>query len=135
MRSGTATACALSALVRLIVLGLAPVNNDWGGPYPTRLSLQPELHRVWRRRLLGGGRSVCLIGAKHAGCSVYEATIEDAPDPDPANRACRRRAHKLGLVRRAVLSLRAVRDLSRADRGRVKIGRQSPRDNAPYGPV
>jgi hypothetical protein len=45
----------------------------------------------------------------------------------------RRMAHKLGLVRSAVLSRRAVRGLSRADRGRMKAGRE-PREQCAVRP-
>jgi hypothetical protein len=48
--------------------------------------------------------------------------------PDPVNRACRRLAHNPGLVRRASRLHCAGQDLSRTDRGRVKAGRQSLRE-------
>jgi hypothetical protein len=116
---------SLSALVRLIVLGealvmigavligLAWLYNEYGAT------------AFW----IGVGSIVIVVWVERnpVVIPVYEATIEDAPERcrDPATRPFRRRARKLGLVRRAMLSRRAVQGLLHGGRGRTRAGRQS----------
>jgi hypothetical protein len=116
---------SLSALVRLILgaalvmIGVALILLAW-------LYNEYGIIAFW----VGVSRSCSSPRGSSGTRPLFRSTRRPSRtplSPDPANRPFRRRAHKLGLVRLAVLSRRAVRGLSRADRGRVKAERQSPR--------